>query len=207
MRDFEKLRQHLRIEKWQVFGGSWGSTLGLAYAMEHPQVVTELVLRGVFLAREKELDWLYEGKGANFIYPAEWKQYEAAIPEEERGNFIAAYGRRLRGELGEEGRSIGRILSSLVVSLSDECAAVSCFEQLSLCTLFGRYRALFDRAHLVKSITKRFHSHFLKIRLALSQLPTRLPKRGPSGRVASAHSYPGPKPRKLRAVSKNGAWP
>jgi proline iminopeptidase len=62
----------------------------------------ELVLRGIFLLRKKEIDWFYEGKGANFIFPKEWADYERIIPVEERGNFVAAYGRRLRGELGEE---------------------------------------------------------------------------------------------------------
>eukprot|EP01039_Chlorochromonas_danica_P000043 gene43-46_t len=102
VRDFEKLREHLKINKWQVFGGSWGSTLGLAYAIEHPERVTELVLRGVFLLRKKEIDWMYQGPGANFIFPEDWKIYEDYIPPEERNDYIAAYGRRLRGELGEE---------------------------------------------------------------------------------------------------------
>jgi proline iminopeptidase len=65
--------------------------------------VTELVLRGIFLIRKKEIDWMYEGKGANYIFPAEWDAYESIIPVNERDNFVEAYGRRLRGELGEEG--------------------------------------------------------------------------------------------------------
>jgi proline iminopeptidase len=65
--------------------------------------VTELVLRGVFLCRRKELDWMYEGKGANYIFPEDWEAYEAAIPENERNNYIKAYSRRLLGEFGEEG--------------------------------------------------------------------------------------------------------
>jgi proline iminopeptidase len=115
IRDFEQLRKRLGIEKWQLFGGSWGSTLALAYAMTHPDVVTELVLRGVFLLREKELDWMYEGKGANFVFPEDWEPYEALIPPaelKEAGSFIAAYGRRLRGELGEEAmREAARVWS------------------------------------------------------------------------------------------------
>ena len=101
--DFEKVRQMLGIERWQVFGGSWGSTLALAYAITHPERVTELVLRGIFLLRKKELDFFYEGKGTNFLFPGEWEAYTAAIPEEEQaGGFIKAFGRRLRGELGDE---------------------------------------------------------------------------------------------------------
>ena len=100
VKDFEKLREKLGISKWQVFGGSWGSCLALAYAVEHPTRVTELVLRGIFLIRKKEIDWFYQS-GASFLFPEDWAQYEAAIPEAERGDYIAAYGRRLRGELGD----------------------------------------------------------------------------------------------------------
>lgn len=99
--DFEKIRVKLGIQKWQIFGGSWGSTLALAYATSHPLRVTELVLRGIFLIRKKEIDWFYEG-GASAIFPEEWEAYENAIPIGERDNFVAAYGRRLRGELGED---------------------------------------------------------------------------------------------------------
>lgn len=101
VRDFEKLRVKLGIDKWQVFGGSWGSTLALAYAMENPSRVTELVLRGIFLLREKEIEWLYQ-RGASYLFPEDWAAYEAAIPPCERGDFLLAYGRRLRGELGDE---------------------------------------------------------------------------------------------------------
>lgn len=71
--------------------------------IEHPECVSELVLRGIFLCRQKEFDWMYEGKGANYIFPEDWEIYENAIPVEERGNFMKAYSRRLLGELGEEG--------------------------------------------------------------------------------------------------------
>ena len=101
VKDFEKLRLHLDIEKWQVFGGSWGSTLSLAYAIEHPDRVTELILRGIFLVRKKEIDWMYQGPGASYIFPEDWSKYEACIPAEERNDYVKAYGRRLRGELGE----------------------------------------------------------------------------------------------------------
>jgi proline iminopeptidase len=90
----EKIREHLGIEKWQVFGGSWGSTLALAYAQTHPTRVTELVLRGIFLLRRKELEWYYQG-GANYIYPDAWESYLEYIPVEERGDMMAAYYKRL----------------------------------------------------------------------------------------------------------------
>jgi proline iminopeptidase len=92
--DMEKLRSHLRIESWQVFGGSWGSTLALAYAESHPERVTELVLRGIFLVRQREIDWFYQA-GANAIFPDAWEAYEAEIPKAERHDFVSAYYKRL----------------------------------------------------------------------------------------------------------------
>lgn len=95
--DMEKLRAELGIDKWQVFGGSWGSTLSLAYAQNHPDRVSELVLRGIFLLREKELRWFYQ-HGAEAIYPDAWESYIAPIPREERGDMIAAYYKRLTSD-------------------------------------------------------------------------------------------------------------
>jgi proline iminopeptidase len=95
--DIERLREHLGIERWQVFGGSWGSTLALAYAETHPQRVTELVLRGIFLLRRWELEWFYQ-EGASRLFPDAWQHYLAAIPEAERGDLIAAFHRRLTSD-------------------------------------------------------------------------------------------------------------
>jgi proline iminopeptidase len=92
--DIERLREHLGIERWQVFGGSWGSTLALAYAQAHPNRVTELVLRGIFMLRRWELEWFYQ-EGASRLFPEAWADYLAAIPEVERGDLISAYNRRL----------------------------------------------------------------------------------------------------------------
>jgi len=92
--DIERLREHLHIERWQVFGGSWGSTLALAYAQAHPQRVTELVLRGIFLLRRWELEWFYQ-KGCDAIYPDAWEPYIEHIQRGERGDLIGAYYRRL----------------------------------------------------------------------------------------------------------------
>jgi proline iminopeptidase len=92
--DIERLREHLGIERWQVFGGSWGSTLALAYAQTHPDKVTELVLRGIFMLRRDELEWFYQ-KGCSTLYPDAWEAYLAAIPEVERGDLMSAYHRRL----------------------------------------------------------------------------------------------------------------
>ncbi len=93
--DIEALRVHLGIERWQVFGGSWGSTLSLAYAQEHPQRVTELVLRGIFLLRRSEIDWYYNG-GAAHLFPDLWEHFLAPVPEAERdGDLVEVYQRLL----------------------------------------------------------------------------------------------------------------
>ncbi|MEV0031105.1 prolyl aminopeptidase [Nocardia sp. NPDC050793] len=93
--DIEALREHLGVDRWQVFGGSWGSTLALAYAQKHPERVTELVLRGVFLLRRKEIDWYYNG-AAGYVYPDEWEKFLAPVPESERdGDLVEAYHRLL----------------------------------------------------------------------------------------------------------------
>ncbi|XP_068653775.1 proline iminopeptidase-like isoform X2 [Aristolochia californica] len=95
--DIEKLRELLDIPEWQVFGGSWGSTLALAYSQRHPDKVTGLILRGVFLLRKKELDWFYEG-GAAAVFPDAWEPFRDFIPEDERSSFISAYSKRLNSE-------------------------------------------------------------------------------------------------------------
>lgn len=92
--DMERIRVHLNIEQWQVFGGSWGSTLALAYAQKHPDRVTELVLRGIFLLRDKELKWFYQ-EGASRMFPDAWAPYLDFIPEAERDDMMAAYQKRL----------------------------------------------------------------------------------------------------------------
>ena len=92
--DLERLRAHLTIDRWQVFGGSWGSTLALAYAETHPDRVTELVLRGIFMLRQWELRWFYQ-QGCDALFPDAWEAYLAPIPENERGDLIGAYHRRL----------------------------------------------------------------------------------------------------------------
>lgn len=95
--DIEKLREMAGVEKWLVFGGSWGSTLALAYAETHPERVSELVLRGVFTLRRQELAWYYQ-EGASLMFPDKWERFVSVIPEAERGDLIGAYRRRLVGE-------------------------------------------------------------------------------------------------------------
>lgn len=95
--DIEKLRTHLKIDKWAVFGGSWGSTLALSYSTTHPERCTELFLRGIFMIRKKEIDWFYQ-EGASKIFPDLWEDYLRPIPENERHDLVAAYYKRLTSE-------------------------------------------------------------------------------------------------------------
>ena len=94
--DIEKLREHLNIDRWLVFGGSWGSTLSLAYAQAHPERVLALVLRGIFTIRRQEIDWFYQ-EGASWIFPDAWEDYVKPIPQAERGDLVGAYYKRLTG--------------------------------------------------------------------------------------------------------------
>lgn len=99
VQDIERMREHFGVEQWLVFGGSWGSTLALAYAETHPERVNGLVLRGIFLCRPKEIRWFYEDShGASAIFPETWEQYKELIPEEERDDMIGAYYRRLTSD-------------------------------------------------------------------------------------------------------------
>jgi proline iminopeptidase len=95
--DIEKLRAVLGAEKWLVFGGSWGSTLALAYAQTHPERVSELVLRGIFTLRQQELHWYYQ-EGASWLFPDEWEHFVAPIPPGERHDLMTAFHRRLTGQ-------------------------------------------------------------------------------------------------------------
>ena len=108
--DMEMLRLHLGIERWQVFGGSWGSTLALAYALTHPAPVQELILRGIFTVRKSEIDWFYQ-HGASMLFPEQWERYIAPIPEAERGDLVAAHYRRLTGEDREQRMASARAWS------------------------------------------------------------------------------------------------
>ncbi len=95
--DMETIRETLGIQTWIVFGGSWGSTLGLAYAIAHPERVRGLILRGIFLARPSEVHWLYQ-QGASALFPDAWEEYLAPIPPAERGDMVGAYHRQLTGD-------------------------------------------------------------------------------------------------------------
>jgi proline iminopeptidase len=95
--DIEALRRLMGVDRWLVFGGSWGSTLALAYAQRHPEQVSALVLRGIFTLRREEVRWYYQ-EGASWLFPDLWEGFLAPIPEAERGDLLAAYRRRLVGD-------------------------------------------------------------------------------------------------------------
>lgn len=143
--DIERLRTHLQIERWQVFGGSWGSTLGLAYAERHPERVTELVLRGIFLLRRSELDWFYQNPhGAGSIYPDLWEQYVAPIPPSERADLIGAYYRRLTSEeraLREAAAHAWSTWEGATSFLRTNRAYVAKFEDAAYAAAFARIEA------------------------------------------------------------------
>ena len=101
--DIEKLRTEVaKVDKWQAYGGSWGSTLALAYAETHPERVTEIILRGIFLFQQYELDWMYADGGASQIFPDKWEEFVAPIPEDERGDLVEAFHKRLTGSDKDE---------------------------------------------------------------------------------------------------------
>ena len=109
--DMDRIRSLLGIDQWVVFGGSWGSTLGLAYAEAYPQHTRALVLRGIFLLRPEEIRWFYQ-EGANWIYPDAWEHYLAPIPQSERGDLVSAYHRRLTSENAAVRREAARAWST-----------------------------------------------------------------------------------------------
>ena len=96
LQDLERIREHLGIDQWMVFGGSWGATLGLLYAQSHPSRVLALVLRGTFLARQKDLDW-FGKEGASMVFPDYWREFTEIIPEGERDDLVSAYHSRVHG--------------------------------------------------------------------------------------------------------------
>ncbi|WP_088343637.1 MULTISPECIES: prolyl aminopeptidase [Rhodomicrobium] len=141
--DMEALRVHLGIERWQLCGGSWGSTLALAYAQAHPERVTELILRGIFLLRRAELEWFYQ-EGCSWIYPDAFEDYLRPIPPEERGDMIAAYHRRLIGPdpaVQLEAARAWSVWEGTTLSLLQDPGRVSRFNEDSYALAFARIEA------------------------------------------------------------------
>ncbi len=115
--DIESIRERLDIKKWLVFGGSWGSTLAMAYAQKHPKNVSQLILRGIFMLRQKELQWFYQ-YGASEMYPEAWQGFLKEIPENERDNLIEAYRKVFYGKNKEKQLSAAKAWSKWEASCS-----------------------------------------------------------------------------------------
>ncbi|NEQ05403.1 MAG: prolyl aminopeptidase [Moorea sp. SIO4E2] len=130
VRDIEKLRVKLGIQQWVVFGGSWGSTLSLAYSQTHPERCLGLILRGIFMLRQKEIRWFYQ-EGASYIFPDAWEEYIKPIPEAERHDLISAYYRRLTSPDPQTRNSAARAWSIWEASTS------KLFQDPSLIQKFG----------------------------------------------------------------------
>lgn len=138
--DIEKVREHLGIDSWQVFGGSWGSTLALAYSQTHPNRVRQLVLRGIFLCRPKEIRWFYQ-EGANWIFPDVWEQYVNVIPPEERGDMVSAYYRRLTSDdpaIRLEAARAWSVWEASTSKLSPDAKLIEDFGDPEFATAFAR---------------------------------------------------------------------
>ncbi|MEK6868203.1 MAG: prolyl aminopeptidase [Nanoarchaeota archaeon] len=139
--DMEKLREHLELDDWMVFGGSWGSTLALSYATSHADKVKGLILRGIFLCRQKEIAWYYEEDGAHMIFPEEWERYKAQIPGVQSGNMVEAYHQLLTSE-NENVRLTAALAWSrweaATSKLIDDGSLTSIFEDPHLALSFAR---------------------------------------------------------------------
>ncbi|MFT2818172.1 prolyl aminopeptidase [Leifsonia sp. A12D58] len=161
--DMEKLREHLGIERWLVCGGSWGSTLGLAYSETHPEKVTELILRGIFTLRQIELDWFYEG-GAAAVYPDLWEKFIAPVPEAERSHLIKAYGRLLHDDdkaVRERAGIAWSTWESSTITLLQQPETIAKFTEPSYAVAFARienhyfqHNGWFEPNQLIRDSTK-----------------------------------------------------
>ena len=141
--DMEKLRNHLGIEQWLLFGGSWGSTLALTYAISHPAQVTGLILRGIFLCRPWEIHWLYQ-QGASHIFPDAYERYVSAIPAAERQDLVSAFHRRLVGDDPIERLKAAQAWSAWEASISKlipDPNLVDQFEEDEFALAFARIEA------------------------------------------------------------------
>jgi proline iminopeptidase len=138
--DMERIREERGIERWQVVGGSWGSTLGLAYAQTHPERVSEIVLRGIFTLRREELSWFYQA-GCHQIFPDAWEGFLAPIPPDERHDMIAAYHRRLTSAdraIQIEAARAWSIWEGTTISLLPDPARIAKFGQDDYAVAFAR---------------------------------------------------------------------
>lgn len=170
--DIEKLREHLNIDRWLVFGGSWGSTLALSYAVTHPDKVVGLILRGIFLCRKQEIHWFYQ-EGASNIFPDAWDNYLAPIPPEERGDLVKAYYKRLTSANMEERIAAAKAWSIWEASTShlyvDE-EAITKFENPELALAFARIEC----HYFINGAFFNSDNFLLEKATAINHIPTRI---------------------------------
>jgi proline iminopeptidase len=150
--DMESIRRHLNIERWQILGGSWGSCLALAYGETHPDRVSELILRGIFTLRRKEIKWFYQ-EGASYLLPEAFEEFVKPIPQEERGDMIGAYYKRLNGPDKEVQLACARAWSmweGSALSLLPDPARVAAFGAPNYAIAFARIEChyFFNRGFL-----------------------------------------------------------
>ncbi|MDJ0797543.1 MAG: prolyl aminopeptidase [Calothrix sp. MO_167.B12] len=167
VRDIEKLRSHLGIDKWVVFGGSWGNTLSLAYSQTHPESCTGLILRGIFMLRQKELQWFYQ-EGASNIFPDAWEEYVKPIPVAERQDMLSAYYKRLTSEdlnVRIEAARAWSIWEASTSKLLPDVGLMETFGESGFATAFARIEChyfvnkgfLTTEDQLIKNVSKIRH--------------------------------------------------
>ena len=165
--DIEKIRNNLNINQWVVFGGSWGSTLSLAYSQKHPSACKGLILRGIFLVRKKEIDWFYQ-YGASNVFPDKWESFLAPIPESKRNNLLSAYYEILTGDDQEkkieaakawstwEGSSVRLILDDEFISDFGDAKFAEAFARIE-CHYFMNNCWLPTENYLIENVNKIRH--------------------------------------------------
>ena len=165
--DIEKIRNHLNINQWVVFGGSWGSTLSLAYSQKYPNACKGLILRGIFLVRKKEIDWFYQ-YGASNVFPDRWESFLAPIPESKRNNLLSAYYEILTGDDQEkkieaakawstwEGSSVRLILDDEFISDFGDAKFAEAFARIE-CHYFMNNCWLPTENYLIENVDKIRH--------------------------------------------------
>jgi proline iminopeptidase len=165
--DIERIREYLKIDKWVVFGGSWGSTLALAYSQKHPISCKALILRGIFLVRKKEIDWFYQS-GASNIFPDKWESFLAPIPNKKRDNLLSAYYEILTGndqtkkiEAARawstwEGSSVRLILDEALMEHSSDAKFAEAFSRIE-CHYFTNNGWFNTDNYLIENIDKIRH--------------------------------------------------
>jgi proline iminopeptidase len=170
--DIEQIRDHLAIKNWLVFGGSWGSTLALAYAIKHPDRVTGLLLRGIFLCRPSEIQWFYQ-EGASQLFPDIWEEFLKPIPQNERHDLVTAYYKRLCGTDPKQQLECAKAWSKWEAATSrllPKANAVAAFDDEKLALAFARIEC----HYFVNNAFFRTNNFLLENAAKISHIPCRI---------------------------------